>query len=152
MFSSAESYTWSYPAVPESVPRGRADLTEFALRAGVVGELLDAIRLAVSEAITNVVMHAYASADGSVQVCASTVDEDLWILVSDDGGGLRSKPGRSTGLGLGLVLIAQLAGDLQIVSRGGGGTELRMRFRVDRRGRPCAPQSRGSVSAAASPA
>jgi len=150
-----ESYTESYPAVRASIPAARAALTEFAADAGARGERLEAIRLSVSEAITNVVLHAYPDpgADGqkTVQVTASRVEDDVWILVADDGAGLR--PGSdSAGLGLGLALISQLADDLQVVNRGGGGTELRMRFRL-RVGQGSADaQPRGSAASAAAAA
>jgi anti-sigma regulatory factor (Ser/Thr protein kinase) len=155
MSGSPENYTTSYPATAESVPRSRAELTEFASRAGARGSRLDAIRLAASEAVTNAVVHAYegCSKPGpAVQVCASTIGEDLWILVADDGEGLRRRTVQSSGLGLGLGLIAELTDDFQLVNRGGGGTELRMCFKLG--GGDAAPErhGRGSLFAAASPA
>ena len=153
-----ETFCETYPAVPESVPVARAALTAFASQAGAMGERLDAIRLAASEAVTNAVMHAYEKAGsdtgagcGAIQVSASYVQSEVWLLIADSGSGLRAR-GDSPGLGLGLALIAQLADDLQILSRGTGGTELRMRFELR------SPQSRpsghplGSVSMAVSPA
>ena len=62
---------------------------------------------------------------------------------------------KAPGLGLGLALIAQLADDFQIHSRGTGGTELQMRFNLHaRKPRPAGPrtQLRGSFSWAVSPA
>ena len=100
----------------------------FALAAGASGEQLDAIRLAASEAITNAVLHAYEETLGTVQISASCTLGELWLLISDDGVGLRSGSTRG-GLGLGLAVIAQLADDFQIVRRSTGGTELEMRFR-----------------------
>lgn len=152
MYDAGETGTWSYAAIAESVPRARAALTEFARESGISGVALEAIRLAASEAITNVVMHAYADGGGTIHVSASRVQHDLWILVADDGGGLHSDQRQSTGLGLGLVLIAQLASDFEIVSRGGGGTELRMRFQIADWPEPEAQLRRGSFSTAVSPA
>lgn len=127
-----ETFSASYPAVADAVPQARGALTEFAREAGARGERLEAVQLAASEAITNAVMHAYQdSQPGEVQVSASYVEDELWLLVSDTGRGLRSR-GRSSGLGLGLALIAQLADEFQILSRGSGGTELRMRFSLAR--------------------
>lgn len=156
LLDAGDSFSSSFPALAESVPRARAVLTEFALAAGAAGERLEAIRLAASEAVSNAVMHAYSrnpSEDGdcNIQVNASYVDGDVWILISDEGGGLRPHA-HSKGLGLGLVLIAQLADEFQILSRGGGGTELRMRFRIRAAKRFARAQPRGSVASAASPA
>jgi serine/threonine-protein kinase RsbW len=153
--ASTVSYTRSYSAVAESVPAARAEVTEFAERAGAQGERLEAVRLAVSEAVTNVVIHAYADrgpGEHKIQVCASAVEDGLWILVTDEGDGLRRRAGKPGGLGLGLALIAQLADDMQLVSRGCGGTELRMRFCLDSGGPAEAAQSRGSRAAALAPA
>lgn len=155
--SSGHTYTESYAATADSVPAARDAVTSFAVRAGATGERLEAIRLAASEAVTNAVLHAYAasgpaSQPGAVRLTLSAVEDDVWILVSDDGGGIRARSSASKGLGLGLVLIAQLADDFQILSRGGGGTELRMRFRLRAAARAAAAQPRGSLCMAASPA
>lgn len=117
----------SYPALAEAVPRARSRVTGYALRAGASGERLENIRLATSEALTNVVVHAYPDEAGAVHVTVARADSDLWILVSDDGQGLQAQSPRS-GLGLGLALIAQLCDEFAIVKRAEGGTELRMRF------------------------
>lgn len=128
MLVPGETFSTSYPAVAEAVPAARNTLTEFARRAGATEERLQAIRLAASEAITNAVLHAYELAErGEVHVSASYVEGELWVLVSDSGHGMRRRDD-SPGLGLGLALVAQLADDFQILSRGSGGTELRMRF------------------------
>lgn len=156
MLFVGETYTETFPARAEAVPAARMAVSEFAALAGANGERLDAICLAASEAVTNAVLHAYPpvaerAGTGAVQVSASYVEDEVWILVADRGDGLRSER-QSTGLGLGLALIAQLADDFQIVSRGGGGTELRMRFKLRAADRAVDPQPRGSAWAAIVPA
>jgi anti-sigma regulatory factor (Ser/Thr protein kinase) len=154
MSAPAQSYSESYPAIAESVPRARAAVTEFAEDVGARGETLDAIRLAASEAITNVVLHAYRQgAPGAIQINASYVEGEVWLLIADGGSGLRPRAG-SPGLGLGLALMAQVADDFQIHSRGSGGTELQLRFNMPRTPQPEGPrvQLRGSRRTAVSPA
>jgi anti-sigma regulatory factor (Ser/Thr protein kinase) len=158
MMASSESFSETYPAVPESVPLARAALTKFAKEVGASGERLDAVRLAASEAVTNAVMHAYSDAraagdagPAAIQVSAAYVQSELWLLIADAGSGLRVRD-KSPGLGLGLALIAQLADDLQILSRGTGGTELRMRFEVRSKRSRAPGQPLGSVAMAVSPA
>jgi serine/threonine-protein kinase RsbW len=113
-------------------------VVDFALAAGATGPCLEAIRLAASEAITNAVLHAYREPGGIVNVSASCLPDELWLLVSDDGQGLR--PGRDgRGLGLGLAVIAQLADEFQIISRSSGGTQLQMRFRLQAAGSTWTP-------------
>jgi serine/threonine-protein kinase RsbW len=147
-------FTRTYPADPDSVASARNALTEYAVAAGAGGERLEAIRLAASEAVTNAVLHAYEGArGGAIQLSASYVHGEFWLLIADDGTGLRPR-GPHSGLGLGLALIAQLADEFQILSRATGGTELRMQFRLEQalpsRSEPA--QLRGSVSSAAVPA
>ncbi len=156
MLIPGASYTESYPAVADSVPRARAELTVFAQDAGARGDRLDSIRLAASEAVTNAVRHAYQGAEtGSIQISASYLEGELWLLIADSGSGLRARS-KCAGLGLGLALIAQTADDFQIHSRGSGGTELQMRFKLQSSSRPrrpaALPQRRGSFSRAVSPA
>jgi nitrate/nitrite-specific signal transduction histidine kinase len=49
-------------------------------------------------------------------------------VIADDGEGMRTQPGESGGLGLGLALMARLSSDLTIGARSGGGVEVSMRF------------------------
>ncbi len=91
------------------------------------------MRLAVSEAVTNAVLHAYRGGPGAIQVTAALAEEaELWILVADDGGGMQPNAERP-GLGLGLGLISQVCDDMAIVPRSGGGVEVRIRFTLDTR-------------------
>jgi serine/threonine-protein kinase RsbW len=139
MFTPGETFNATYRAVPTTVRTARQELTDFARQAGAEEERLQAVRLASSEAVTNVVMHAYEpSRRGDVQINASYVEDELWVLIADSGHGLRPHD-NSPGLGLGLALIAQLADEFQILSRGSGGTELRMRFNLSADGRRRAP-------------
>ncbi|HEY3945584.1 MAG TPA: ATP-binding protein [Solirubrobacteraceae bacterium] len=152
----------TYPAVPESVPRARRAVSAIAAAAGASGEQLDAVRLAVSEAVTNAVKHAYPGRHGPVEVSAAIASEELWLLVADDGCGLRAdRP--SAGRGLGLALIALLSDGLTITKRSSGGIELHIRFKLAGRVNPDAGvrsgqdrasdrQSRGSAASATPPA
>ncbi len=120
----------TYDAVPASVPEARHALAAFAAAAGATSDELDSIRLATSEAITNVVVHAYGDAPGHLHVSAAIAEDELWILIGDDGGGLHTGSARG-GLGVGLALISELTDSFAIVNRSGGGTEVRMRFKLE---------------------
>lgn len=126
-------------------------MTALAGESNATREQIADIRLAASEALTNVILHAYPDVPGEIHVAAAVIDGELWILVADDGGGLSSGSDRS-GLGLGLTLIAQASDELSIVKRSNGGTELRMRFRLGDVEVPAADQCRGSVFSACWPA
>jgi anti-sigma regulatory factor (Ser/Thr protein kinase) len=126
--SRGEALNESYPAVPEAVPLARRALATVAAAAGAVGDRLDEIRLAVSEALTNAVVHAYRGGEvGRVHVTAAVAAGELWVLIGDDGRGLHAW-NDSQGLGLGLSLISWLSDDFAIVTRASDGTEVQMRF------------------------
>src|SRR5581483_10239658 len=130
--SHADALNESYPARPESVPVARRALAEVASAAGAGGERLDEIRLAVSEALTNAVVHAYRDgAFGHFHVTAAIASGELWVLVSDDGRGLHAW-NDSRGLGIGLSLISGLSDDFAIVTRASGETEIQMRFDLNK--------------------
>jgi serine/threonine-protein kinase RsbW len=89
---------------------------------------LSDIRLAVTEACSNVVVHAYPEGHyGPMEVIASMDGDALTVLVRDWGRGIRPRPD-SPGLGLGLSLIAALAESVQLGHDGKEHTEVRMTF------------------------
>ena len=77
----------AWPAVPESVAAARSAVAQYASVRGASADVLDAIRVAVSEAFTNAVLHAYPNADqvGTVDVTAEQTDGVLHIAVADGG-------------------------------------------------------------------
>lgn len=121
----------SLPAVPASVPVLRSAVAEFVVAAGVREPQLAAVKLAVSEAVTNAVVHAYGDATepGEVHVATCLRGGTVHLIVSDDGMGMMPRLD-SPGLGVGLPFIANTADTLDIDSTDGGGTELRMTFRM----------------------
>jgi len=140
-----------YPAVPASIPDARTELADFAARSGVDDDQLHRIRLTASEALTNVVQHAYEDEDGQIELLGTVTDGELWVLVADEGRGLRQ--GRqSEGLGLGLASMALLSDGLTIAARSSRGLEVRMRFTFDGRSLPERSYERGSLASATTPA
>jgi two-component sensor histidine kinase len=112
-------------AVPASVGAARHATGDLADR---VGADRHAVELAVSEAVGNSVLHGFPDVPrGRVAVSAQVQPDGLLLTVSDDGVGMRPNPD-GQGLGFGLPLMAQLATQLEISARRGGGTVLRMRF------------------------
>ena len=95
------------------------------------GQRLSDIKLAVTEACTNVVVHAYETdGDGPMLVEASLDGiEELVVVVRDEGRGIAPRTD-SPGLGLGLPLIASLAESLELGRDGDQRTEVRMTFRL----------------------
>jgi serine/threonine-protein kinase RsbW/stage II sporulation protein AB (anti-sigma F factor) len=84
----------------------------------------------VSEACTNVVLHAYADREpGPFNVRAQVRGRRLEIAVCDEGHGMRPRPD-SPGLGLGLPLMASATEELCIEQQGGA-TRVAMAFDMD---------------------
>jgi serine/threonine-protein kinase RsbW len=125
------AFSRSYPALGESVAAIRAAVTHFATEAGVEPPGLDAVRLAVSEAATNVIVHAYADTNrpGLIEVEATRKPGELCVSVADTGPGLQPG-GDRPGLGLGLGIIEQLADRVELLQGGGHGLRVVMRFVV----------------------
>jgi anti-sigma regulatory factor (Ser/Thr protein kinase) len=105
------------PAVPGSIKRARDAVGALASRVGApVGD----VRLAVSEAVTNAVVHAFrGQSAGTVTIDAHLARNQLVIVIADDGGGMRPNPD-SGGLGLGIPLITRLAQDARFDSNARG--------------------------------
>jgi serine/threonine-protein kinase RsbW len=120
---------WSFEATRSAPGEGRREVSRFAASAGATTRALHSIALCVSEAMTNVVVHAYRHDDrrGQVEVEAELDGDSLWVRVRDRGSGLEPRID-SPGLGLGLPLISQMSASSQIVSPEDGGTEIVMRF------------------------
>jgi serine/threonine-protein kinase RsbW len=88
------------------------------------------VKLAVTEACTNVVVHAYPDGDGPMAISAGLSDTALVVVVADEGRGILPRPD-SPGLGLGLPLIATLASSLELGTNDRDETEVRMTFELD---------------------
>lgn len=74
----------------------------------------DGVALAVSEAVTNAVIHAYRDREtGAVRIFASVAGDALVVVISDDGPGVTPRAD-SPGMGWGLPLISQLATTVDI--------------------------------------
>ncbi|HEU4974438.1 MAG TPA: ATP-binding protein [Baekduia sp.] len=120
---------WTVAATPDQVAVLRRAVCEYARGAGITDGRLGDVRLAVSEAVTNAVLHAYRDRDpGEVRVHA-TVEADgcLAVIVEDDGFGPLPRPD-SPGLGLGLPTIASVADAVELTAGTAAGARLSMRF------------------------
>jgi anti-sigma regulatory factor (Ser/Thr protein kinase) len=120
-------------ASPEEVPFARAAITRLCEHLEIQDEQTQNIRLAVTEACSNCVVHAYdeSTAEGTY-VLEARVDHDaLRVSVSDSGVGMHHDHANiHPGLGYGLHLIKTLADSTEISPRPGGGTHLVMRFAI----------------------
>jgi anti-sigma regulatory factor (Ser/Thr protein kinase) len=127
--SSGSAAAWALPAVPSAVGQMRRSAAAFASAMGASGEMTQAVALAVSETVTNAVIHAYAGRDpGPVSVRCRADHERLVVEVADEGAGIAARAD-SPGIGQGLALVGALARSLEIAPRSdGSGTVVTMSF------------------------
>lgn len=121
-------------AVPGSVPIARRAVADFARACD--GDA-DRVGLATSEAVTNVVLHAYGEdVDGTMRVSAVLVGSDLLVTVSDDGCGMRPDLD-SPGMGMGVAVIGSTTSHASFKSTDHG-LDVTMRF-------PCPAEGQASI-------
>ncbi len=127
------------PARAEGVAVVRQALAGMADALAFDAAVLADMKMAVSEACTNVVVHAYDDTDGVLEVDMLADEIGLTIRVRDHGSGIKSQATRSNAvpaLGLGLPLIAALTDAFELHGATGQGTEVRMTFHYAREGDP----------------
>jgi anti-sigma regulatory factor (Ser/Thr protein kinase) len=116
------------PARAENIAIVRHVLGAFGEAFTVDAQILSDVRLAVTEACTNVVVHAYPDGEeGPMEVLAQIDERELSLIVRDRGKGITPRPD-SPGLGLGLPLIASLAESVQLGRDEHDRTEVQMTF------------------------
>ena len=127
------SAEWNLDADPDEVGHARRAATRFAHENDVANPPLEDMALAISEALTNIVLHAYRDAEPgtfSMTVDVKPAEQRVQVLIRDSGAGVAPRPD-STGLGLGLPLIAQVTESFELHDGPDGvGTEVRMTFKV----------------------
>lgn len=138
--SGAENASQELPALPdlsltlparaENVAVVRHALGGLAEACAIDDQVLSDVKLAVTEACTNSVVHAYPNGEGPLEVVARLDDERLHVVVLDEGRGIVPRTD-SPGLGLGLPLIATLAESLELGTGADERTEVRMTFRLE---------------------
>jgi serine/threonine-protein kinase RsbW len=121
-----------YPAQPTRVADIRRDVVDVATRCGAGDTAVLHIKLAVSEAATNAILHAYRgdTPPEGVHVLVQRSDERLDVRIGDRGVGMSPRPD-SPGLGMGLSLMAHEAEHFEVRAAPQGGTEVILRFNLD---------------------
>lgn len=126
----------SLTATPSSIRRARVAVGEAAAEHIESDRLVDDVRLCVSEAVTNVVRHAYGTKRGDVAVVVERKGDELVVAVRDEGMGLTASRRRGKPAGFGLKIIEKVASRHTIESAPKTGTEIRMIFALDTPGSP----------------
>jgi serine/threonine-protein kinase RsbW len=132
--SAAPAVVLNMPARAEGVGVVRQALAGMADALDLDAAVLADMKMAVTEACTNVVVHAYDEDAGQLEVQMLADEEGLTIVVRDHGSGIQPRAARSEppALGLGLPLIAALSDAFELRASASAGTEVRMTFTFDR--------------------
>ena len=116
------------PARAENISVIRHVLGAYAEALRLAPDVIEDIRLAVTEACTNVVRHAYDGADpGPIDIVVRPSGDHLDVIVTDRGRGMGPSPDVD-GPGLGLPLIAALADSIELQEAPIGGNRVTMSF------------------------
>jgi serine/threonine-protein kinase RsbW len=145
MSSSAASITdtrmvrLAIPAKPEYITLGRLALTALARLQELPEDVVGDLKLALTEACTNSVRHAYEDGEGTVEILYSLEPGRLAVEVRDEGPGF-TPPDRVLGAqaehdlsegGLGIAIIRALTDEFELVEGDRGGSQLRFVKYID---------------------
>ena len=131
MDPSERSVRLIMPAKAEYITLGRLALTALARVRPLSEETLSDLKLALTEACTNSVRHAYGGRVGTVEIVYQLEPDRLVVDVLDDGNGFqadvvdRTGNGDLTEGGLGIAIIRAVADEVEIGPRDDGGSRLR---------------------------
>jgi len=122
----------SIPGKPEYVGTIRMAIAHVAANVGFDIEAIDDIKVAVSEACTNIIRHSHNHSDFSYDVVVEREERSLAITVTDRGVGFETDeyvepvPGETRGSGMGIFIVRALMDEVDIQSEVGVGTNIRM--------------------------
>ena len=130
-----------FMGVPENEGFARVAVSAFAVQLDPTLDVLADIKTAVSEAVTNAIVHGYADAPGTVMIAAALRDDGmLEVSVTDKGKGIAdiaqamqpfytSQPEKERS-GMGFSVMQTFMDQVTVESRIGEGTTVRMQKRL----------------------
>ena len=135
--------TLEFPSRSANEGFARSAVACFAAQMDPTFEELGDIRTAVSEAVTNCIVHAYPNGFGIISIrCRILKDSVLDIVIKDKGVGIEDlekarKPMYTTGgsdrSGMGFTIMESFMTDFTVISKPGNGTTVHMRRKLQRR-------------------
>jgi len=109
-------------ATPENVMLVRQTVEGAAREFGADGSKIDDMKLAVTEACSNVVKYAYRGETGDLTIGIDPVDDGVAVLISDTGSWLNRRPEDADVGGLGIPLMEAVSRECTIDTDEGGTT------------------------------
>lgn len=125
-----------FPSRSENESFARVAVAAFAAQLDPTLEELTELKTAVSEAVTNAIIHGYENSFGEVRIECAIFENSVQIIIEDDGVGISdieqarqplytSRPELERS-GMGLTIMETFVDELQIESNSGKGTRVRM--------------------------
>ena len=125
-----------FSALSENEPFARNAVAAFCLGLNPSLDELSDVKTAVSEAVTNCIVHAYRGQTGTVVIECETEGDAVHIQISDFGRGIDDlkkalEPFYTTSegeerSGMGFTIMQTFMSDFSVKSEKGGGTSVRM--------------------------
>lgn len=130
MISESATINLTIPAKAEYIALGRLALTGLQRVHEFPEEVLADLKLALTEACSNSIRHAYGSDQGIVELVYVLENDTLTVEIRDEGRGFEP-PSNLEELdefaegGLGIAIIRAIVDELEISEKAGGGSRLR---------------------------
>jgi serine/threonine-protein kinase RsbW len=128
---SASAVRLRLVAVPENVMLVRQALDGAARQLGASTDVVDDLKLAVTEACSNVVKYAYRGSSGELDVSLDPVEDGFNVFVQDSGSWLNRDEDDGEAGGLGIPLMEAVTRAFELDSNGQG-TTVRLEFALHR--------------------
>ena len=129
-----------FKSCPENEKMARQVIAHFISDLNPTIDDLCDIKTAVSEAVTNVIVHGYKNNDGVIFLNAEIVNKEIVIEISDKGCGITNVEEARQPLfttqpelersGMGFTVMETFMDDLEVVSNPGAGTKVIMKKRI----------------------
>lgn len=123
------------PAIGENEAFARNTLSSFILPLSPTIEEINDLKTAISEAVTNCVVHAYENEGGIISISANINKNTLTVTISDTGKGIEDiemartpmyTSGGDERSGMGFTIMETFMDSVEIVSNLGQGTSVTM--------------------------
>ena len=136
-----QSMSIKIDSISENEEFARVVVAVFAARLDPTVEEMDDIKTAVSEAVTNAIIHGYQNGEGVISIEAAVEEQVLSVTISDGGVGIKNveqamEPMFSTlpeeRSGMGFSFMEAFMDRIEVVSAPGKGTSVTMRKKIGR--------------------
>lgn len=135
-----EEMKLEFDAISENEGLARVVVAAFLTRLDPTLEQLQDVKTAVSEAVTNAVIHGYEEKGGKIQMTATLENGQLSLSIADKGIGIENVPEAMQPLfttktegersGMGFSFMEAFMDELQVQSQVGRGTRITMEKKI----------------------